>query len=129
MDTLDSAGTVPHNYLPSDTGDIFDHNQTADIRVHKSGRFLYVSNRGHNSIAAYRLDNEGKMTLAGIVPSGGEIPRAMNFDTSGNALYVANQRSGNIVKFMINENTGIPDLAGYVLRVKNPVSIQFVALP
>jgi 6-phosphogluconolactonase (cycloisomerase 2 family) len=69
------------------------------------------------------------MTLAGIVPSGGEIPRAMNFDTSGDALYVANQRSGNIVKFMINENTGIPDLAGYVLRVKNPVSIQFVALP
>jgi 6-phosphogluconolactonase len=129
MKDLDMAGTVPHNYLPTDTGDTFDHNQTADIRIHKSGRFMYVSNRGHNSIAAYRLDNEGKMNLAGIVPSGGEIPRAMNFDTTGNTLYVVNQRSGNIVKFTIDENTGIPALAGYALHIKNPVSLQFLALP
>ena len=105
---------------------MFDHNQTADIRIHKSGRFLYVSNRGHNSIAAYQLDNQGKMTLTGIVPSGGEIPRAMNFDVTGNTLHVVNQRTGNIVQFAVDDQTGILRPAGNEIRLQNPVSLQFL---
>jgi 6-phosphogluconolactonase len=129
MEWLDMAVTVPENYTPSNTGDTFDHNQTADIRIHKSGTFLYVSNRGHNSIAAFSLDNEGAMTPVTIVPSGGEIPRAMNFDITGNALYAVNQRTGNIVKFIVDDHTGIPCQAGYEIRLPNPVSLQFMALP
>jgi 6-phosphogluconolactonase len=130
MEHLDSAFTVPADYAPSNSGDAFDHNSTADIRIHKSGMFLYVSNRGHNSIASFVLDNQGKMTLAGIVPSEGEIPRAMNFDTTGNALYVANQRTGNIVRFSVDYQTaGIPCNTGYEIRLQNPVSLQFLALP
>jgi 6-phosphogluconolactonase len=130
MEHLDSAFTVPADYVPSHTGDTFDHNQTADICIHKSGMFLYVSNRGHNSIASFVLDTQGKMTPAGIVPSGGEIPRAMNFDITGDALYVANQRTGNIVKFSVDYQTaGIPVRTDYEIRLKNPVSLQFLALP
>jgi 6-phosphogluconolactonase len=130
LEWLDSAFTVPAHYAPSHTGDTFDHNQTADIRIHKTGMFLYVSNRGHNSIVSFVLDNEGKMTLAGIVPSGGEIPRAMNFDITGNTLYVVNQRTGNIVKFSVDYQTaGIPIQTDYEIRLKNPVSLQFLALP
>jgi 6-phosphogluconolactonase len=130
LEHLDSAFTVPADYVPSHTGDTFDHNQTADIRIHKSGMFLYVSNRGHNSIVSFVLDTQGKMTLTGIVPSGGEIPRAMNFDTTGNALYVANQRTGNIVKFSVDYQTaGIPIQTDYEIQFQNPVSLQFLALP
>jgi 6-phosphogluconolactonase len=130
MEHLDSAFTVPADYAPSHTGDTFDHNQTADIRIHKSGMFLYVSNRGHNSIVSFVLDTQGKMTLTGIVPSGGEIPRAMNFDTTGDALYVANQRTGNIVKFSVDYQTaGIPNQTDYEIQIQNPVSLQFLALP
>jgi 6-phosphogluconolactonase len=129
MEWLDTAVTVPENYKPSATGDTFDHNQTADIRIHKSGCSLYVSNRGHNSIAVFHLDNQGMMTPVTIIPSGGEIPRAMNFDTTGDALYTVNQRTGNIVKFIIDNGTGIPRQAGYEITLPNPVSLQFLALP
>jgi 6-phosphogluconolactonase len=129
MEWLDTAVTVPENYKSSTTGDTFDHNQTADIRIHKSGMFLYVSNRGHNSIAVFSLDNQGMMTPVTIVPSGGEIPRAMNFDATGDALYAVNQRTGNIVKFIIDNDTGIPRQAGYEITLPNPVSLQFLALP
>ena len=126
MEHFDSAVTVPKDYTPSNTGDTFDHNQTSEIRIHKSGQFLYVSNRGHNSIAAYQLDKQGKMALNGIVASGGEIPRAMNFDVSGEVLYVVNQRTGNVVKFVIDVQTGLPCPVGYEIRLQNPVSIQFL---
>ncbi|MDR0562880.1 MAG: lactonase family protein [Spirochaetaceae bacterium] len=129
LEHMDSAVTVPEHYAPSNTGDTFDRNQTADIRIHKSGQFLYVSNRGHNSVAVFTLNDRGNMTRAGIVPSGGEIPRAMNFDIPGNALYVANQRTGNIVQFVVDDRTGLPRQTGYEIKLKNPVSLQFLALP
>jgi 6-phosphogluconolactonase len=91
---------------------------------------LYVSNRGHNSVASFVLDDQGKMTLAGIAPSGGEIPRAMNFDITGDALYVVNQRTGNIVRFSVDFRTaGVLSQTEYEVRLQNPVSLQFLALP
>lgn len=125
----DRAVTVPDEYTPSeDTTDIFAKNQTADICLHKSGQYLYVSNRGHNSVATYRLDEEGKMTLIGIYPSGGEIPRSMNFDKTGDSLYVVNQRTGNIAKFTVEGESGALAFTGISINVDNPASIQFSAV-
>jgi 6-phosphogluconolactonase len=125
MKHLGGATTVPGDYTPGTVGDMFDNNQTADIRIHKSGKYLYVSNRGHNSIACYVLDGEGLPRLAEIVPSGGEIPRAMNFDATGDTLYVVNQRSGAVVPFAVDEATGGLTRKAGVISVPNAVNIQF----
>jgi len=125
MSHICGAATVPADYRPGTGGDMFDNNQTADMRVHKSGKFLYVSNRGHNSIAAYRIDSAGRLRLIEITPSGGEIPRAMNFDLPGDTLYVVNQRSGAVVPFGVDGETGRLARKTGPITVANAVNIQF----
>ncbi|HFK6199154.1 lactonase family protein [Listeria monocytogenes] len=123
---LDRAVTVADNYqAKDDPSDIFAHNQTADIKTHKSGKYLYVSNRGDDSIAIYQIDQVGKIELIEIMSSGGEIPRAINFDSSGDNLYVVNQRTGNIAVFKIDEETGKIVDTGEGFEINNPVAIQF----
>lgn len=123
---LDRVETVSDDYQPKDDPtDIFAHNQTADVKVHKSGNFMYVSNRGDDSIAAYRLSDSGKMDLIEIVSSGGQIPRSINFDLAGEHLYVVNQRSGTINQFFVDEATGKLKNTGSEIEVNNPVNIQF----
>jgi 6-phosphogluconolactonase len=66
------------------------------------GKFLYVSNRGHNSLASYRVDAQsGMLTLSGIYPCGGDWPRNFAIHPSGRFLLVANQFSNNLVVFHI----------------------------
>lgn len=126
MNHLDRAVTVSDDYQPkNDPTDIFAHNQTADLKVHKSGNYLYVSNRGDDSIASYRLSENGKMELIEIVSSGGAIPRSINFDLAGDHLYVVNQRSGTINKFSVDETSGKLTNTGSEIQVNNPVNIQF----
>lgn len=109
-----------------DPTDIFSHNQTADLRVHKSGKYLYVSNRGDDSIASFKIDADtGMIQPIEIVPSGGAIPRAINFDKSGDLLYVVNQRSNLVVPFKVDELTGHLIPTGQTMTVNSPVNIQF----
>lgn len=123
---LDRAVTVSADYQPKDDpSDIFAYNQTADVKVHRSGNYLYVSNRGDDSIATYQLDDYGKMQLIEIVSSEGAIPRSINFDLSGNHLYVVNQRSGTIAQFLVDEGSGRLQNTGLEIQVNNPVNIQF----
>ncbi len=81
-------------------------NTGAEIQVHPSGKFLYASNRGHNSIAVYQLDAAGKMTFVEHVATQGEIPRHFMITGDGKMLLVANQNSDNIVAFKIDILTG-----------------------
>lgn len=125
---LGVARTIPDPYIPPDPNDMFAENATADIRVHKSGKFLYISNRGHNSIASYALDDSGGMKLIEFTLTKGEVPRAINFDQTGNLLYAVNQRTGNIVQFIVNEEDGTLSDPDYEIQLKNPVCMEFLQL-
>ena len=129
MEVLQTIGTLPEDYVPrEDPSDPFAHSQTADLRVHQSGKYLYVGNRGDDSIACYRLDIKGKMSLMEIVPCGGAIPRFMNIDPEGKYLYSVNQRANNVVQFTVDWETGLLSPTGHVLKVNSPANIQFAVL-
>ena len=99
----------------------------ADIHIHPTGKFLYGSNRGHNSIVIYALDKKtGKLTLVGHEPVGGDWPRNFNLDPTGQFLLVANQRSNNIVVFRLNLKTGELTATGQTLALDAPVCLQFI---
>jgi len=103
-------------------------NTTAEIRVHPSGRWVYSTNRGANTIAMYKVDpHSGKLTAIGWTSTKGEIPRGMNIDPSGEFLYVGNQNSDNILVFRINPKTG--HLTGPLQTIKSPVPVDFAFGP
>ncbi|MEO5740216.1 MAG: lactonase family protein [Vicinamibacterales bacterium] len=78
----------------------------ADVHVHRTGRFLYGSNRGHNSIVIYRLDEDGRMTLVGHESRGITRPRNFTIDPTGTLMLVANQDAANLTIFRIDQNKG-----------------------
>jgi 6-phosphogluconolactonase len=97
--------------------------------VHPSGKFLYGSNRGHDSIAIYRIDQAtGKLTAVGHQPTGGRVPRNFNLDPLGKYLLAANQDSDNVVLFRIDADTGKLTPTGQELAVPGPVCVQFLAI-
>jgi 6-phosphogluconolactonase len=101
----------------------------AEVMVHPSGKFLYASNRGHNTIALFKIDNAtGKLTLVEHTSTDGEKPRAFNLDPSGRFLIACNQDSSNIAVFSINPDTGHLSSTGQqqLLPLGNPVTIAFV---
>jgi 6-phosphogluconolactonase len=102
-------------------------NSAAEIAVHPSGKFVYTSNRGDDSIAIFRVDAVGRGTLAsqGWASSGGKTPRNFAIDPSGKFLLAANQDSGNIVVFRIDQITGGLTPNGVEANVASPVSIVF----
>lgn len=120
---LDNIQTV--SALPKDFG---GQNSAAEIAVHPSGRFLYTSNRGHNSIAILAIDpQKGTLTPVAQVPTGGKIPRNFAIDPSGSYLLAANQNSDNIVVFKIDSASGMLTPTGDVLAIPSPVCIVFRA--
>jgi 6-phosphogluconolactonase len=102
-------------------------NSSAEIIVHPKGPFLYTSNRGHDSIAIFRIDpRKGTLTAAGNVPTQGKTPRSFAIDPTGAFLFAANQDSNTIVIFRIDPKTGALTPADKVLSVPSPVSVVFV---
>jgi len=103
-------------------------NSTAEVSVHRSGRFLYGSNRGHDSIAVFRIDQEsGRLTHVENEPTGGKTPRNFAIDPTGTFLLAANQATENIVVFRIDEDSGALESTGHQLEVPKPVCVRFVA--
>jgi 6-phosphogluconolactonase len=98
-----------------------------EIMVASSGKFLYASNRnGYDSIAIFSIDQTtSKITLIGLMPSQGEVPRMFNIDPSGKFLHVANQNSANLVSYSIDPNTGMLTATGQYIATGNPACIQF----
>jgi 6-phosphogluconolactonase len=120
LKTLQQLSTLPKDF----TG----QNDTAELVVHPSGKFLYASNRGHDSIAIFSIDSlKGTLTPAGHVRTGGKTPRNFAIDPTGKYLLAANQASDNIVIFRINPVTGNLTPSGQVAEVPSPVDITFVA--
>lgn len=99
----------------------------ADIHVSADGKYLYGSNRGHNSIAVFEIDKESKtLKPAGFVSVEGDWPRNFAISPDGNFLLVANQKSGNITVFKINKETGMPVFTGKEIKIPTPVCIEFL---
>jgi len=99
-------------------------NHCADVHVHPSGRFLYGSNRGHDSIVVYAIDPAtGGLSLRGHASTRGKNPRNFAIDPGGSFLLAANQDSDRIVAFRIDRQTGLLSPAGHELNVPKPVCI------
>ena len=112
-------GTLPTGFSGSNT--------TADIHVHPSGRFVYGSNRGHDSIAIFAVDEDsGRLTALGHRSTRGRTPRNFGIDPSGRFLIAANQGSDNIVSFHIDQDTGSLTPTGHELNIPMPVCIRFL---
>ncbi|HZW80659.1 MAG TPA: lactonase family protein [Candidatus Deferrimicrobiaceae bacterium] len=104
-------------------------NEDAEIEVHPSGKFLYASNRGHDSIAVFAIDpNKGTLTLVEYVATKGQSPRNFQIDPTGRLLFAANEKSDNVVVFRINAQTGRLTSTSKVLDISQPVCVKFVPI-
>lgn len=102
---------------------------TAEVVVHPSGKFLYGSNRGHHSIAAFAIDQPtGKLTAIGHQGQGIKTPRNFNIDPTGNYLLVANQDGDSVVVFKVDQATGKLEPTGNSIEVPMPVCVKFLPL-
>ncbi|MDX2015293.1 MAG: lactonase family protein [Myxococcaceae bacterium] len=105
-------------------------NTTAEVQVHPNGRFVYGSNRGHNSIVAFSVDlTSGTLTLLGHTPTGGSTPRHFDIDPSGQLLLVGNLNSGAVHAFRVDANTGGLTALGQQATVNAPAFVGFTRLP
>lgn len=104
-------------------------NTAAEIAVHPNGRFLFASNRGHDSIAVFSIDKaKGTLRLIDNFSVKGRTPRSFVIDPAGSRLLVANQDTGNIVIFRINRSTGRLTATGQEVKVPAPVCLKFLAV-
>jgi 6-phosphogluconolactonase len=102
-------------------------NTCADIQITPSGHFLYASNRGHDSLVIYRIDQQtGGLNYVGHTPSGGKTPRNFGIDPTGQFLLAANQDTDAIVTFRIDQQTGDLIPTGHATDVPTPVCVKFL---
>jgi 6-phosphogluconolactonase len=121
LDLLQNASTLPPDFTA--------HNSTAQVKVHPSGRHVFVSNRGHDSIARFSIDaTTGKVTPLGHVPTQGRTPRNFNLDPTGAFLYAANENGDSVVTFRVDAASGSLTPTGNVTRTPAPVCVLFADL-
>lgn len=101
-------------------------NTASGIAIHPDGRFLWISNRGHDSIATFAVDGEGSLELRGHVPSGGQMPWNLSSTPDGRWLYAANTVSGTLAAFAVDRRTGTLTPAA-VTPVPSATSCVFLA--
>jgi 6-phosphogluconolactonase len=114
--------------VPTLPKDFKGENTTAELVVDRKGRYLYGSNRGHDSIAVYAIDPaKGMLTLLEDVPTLGKEPRMFALDPTGAYLFAANQNSNTVVVFRVNPSSGRLTPTGEKVEVVSPVCVTFVA--
>jgi 6-phosphogluconolactonase len=119
LSELQTVSTLPSGFLGDST--------TAEVQVDAAGRFLYGSNRGHDSIAVFAIDAAtGTLTPVEYVSTRGRTPRNFRIDPTGRYLFAANQDSGNVAIFRIDARTGRLTATGKALEVGSPVCVKFV---
>jgi len=123
-----ASGTLTEIQTISTLPDDFSgRNSCAEVRVHPSDRFLYGSNRGHDSIAVYRINpTNGKLTFVEHEKTDIRTPRNFNIDPTGKFCLVANQGSDSVVVFKINQKTGVLEPIGSKISIGKPVCIRFL---
>jgi len=124
--TLDAGRLEPLQVVTTLPTSHTGNNSGAEIAVAPSGRFLYGSNRGHDSIAMFAIDStSGLLTAIGWEPTQGKTPRFFGLDPTGTHLYAANQNSDSVVIFGINQATGKLTPTGETVKVASPTTIVF----
>ena len=119
IDFLTKASTIP--------GVFEGKSSCADIHIHPSGKFLYGSNRGHNSISAYGIDPEnGSLKFIQNIHTQGKTPRGFTIHPTGKFLLAGNQDSDTITVFQIDLQTGELTFTDHKLSVKTPVCLKFI---
>lgn len=117
---IQTVSTLPSGYKGSTS--------TAEVVVHPSGKFLYGSNRGQDSIAVYVIDGKtGQLTLTGHQGKGIKVPRNFAVDPSGKFCLVANQAGNSVVVFRIDSRTGALEPTGHMARIDAPVCVRFLS--
>jgi len=123
------SGTLtPFQTLSTLPDDVTDRKglSTAEIVVHPSGKFLYASNRGHDSIAMFAVDaGSGRLSFLGAEPIRGKTPRNFVLDPTGRFLLAAGQQSDTVTVFAIDQATGRLTFSGQSLDDPSPVCIRF----
>jgi len=122
------AGSLTKIQTLSTLPDGFDGQSTcAEVQIAPSGRFLYGSNRGHNSIVIYAIDPDaGTLTLVGHESTRGETPRNFEVSPTGAFLAAANQDSNNVVMFRVDRETGKLTATGNVVEAGTPICVRFM---
>jgi len=121
LQELQTVPTLPEGF----TG----RNSCADIHVTPQGKFVYASNRGHDSVVIYAIDGEtGRLSYVGHQSTGGRTPRNFAIDPTGAYLLAANQNTDNIVVFSIDQQTGKLQPTGRTVEVSKPVCIKFIPI-
>ena len=119
---LQTISTLPKEFSGESTA--------AEIQIHPSGKFVYASNRGDDSIAVFAVDQaQGRLTFVERVATAGKTPRNFALDPSGAWLLAANQNSDDIVVFRVDQKTGRLTPTGQVVQLSAPVCVVFVPLP
>ena len=114
--------------LPMAPADFKGKNYPAEVAVASSGKFVYGSNRGHDSIAVFAADQKtGQLTLVECAPAQGKNPRHIEIDPTGKFLLVANVDSGNVVVFRIDGKTGKLTATGHSVEIKSPMCVKVLA--
>jgi 6-phosphogluconolactonase len=116
-------------YVPTLPADFTEENTASAIHLSPDGKFLYASNRGHDSIAVFSIDNStGKLQFVAHTSTEGSAPRDFAITPEGDYLIAANQFSSNLVPFSIDKATGKLTRTGDVVSLPNPVCIKFLSL-
>lgn len=122
----DETGEMIARETVSSLPDDFDGESTcAQIVVSPDGRFVYGSNRGHDSIAIWAVGEDGSLSVAGFQPTGGREPRNFNIEPGGESVFVVNQKSHNLIRMRRAANSGLLSIVGHPISVDSPVAIAF----
>jgi 6-phosphogluconolactonase len=121
LDELQTVSTLPAGPVEGNT--------TAEVQVHPTGKFVYGSNRGHDSIAVFAVDAaSGRLKLVQNESTQGKTPRNFGIDPTGHFLLACNQGSNSIVGFRIDQQTGELTPTGQKLEVPSPVCVKFMVV-
>ncbi len=121
-----TGALTPRQSLPTLPPDFKGASSGAEIQVHPNGRFLYASNRGHDSIAVFAIDGAtGRLTPVEITPCGGKNPRSFSLSPDGAWLVCANQNSDSLTVLRVDAATGRLTPTGHTAHVPLPVCVLF----
>lgn len=120
LETVQTVSALPEGYD--------EETYTADIHVHPSGEWVYGSNRGHDSIAIYAVEDGGSLRQIGHESTGGHWPRDFALGPDGQYLYVENQLSDSLAIFTVDEDTGDLSPTAHQLELPRPLCMKFLEL-
>ena len=121
---VSSASTLPDGVKAT------DKDSTAEVRLHPNGKFVYVSNRGYNTVAAFEFDADKlKLTQVGQIKGDIKTPRNFNISPDGRWMLIASEQGGKVGVWEIDAKTGLAKETENVVKIDKPVCVKFLAKP